>query len=299
MKIIRPLVITDEMLTYSNIIENDCPLYSASMSYAIGARVMVIGPNLHKIYTSLQDANINHAPSTSPTYWVEESATNRWKMFDASITSQASNMDSIVVTLATTGITNGIALLNVDCAIIRVTASDPILGVVFDQTINPATTSGINDWYSYFLEPIVRVNDISFTDLPLYSNMTITVTLTNVGHLVLCGGLIIGHAKKLGMTQRGAKISLTDFSVKARDAFGNFNVVERAFSRRVTLPLWLDASAVDQAFTLLARYRATPIVYIGIARFGSSIVYGFYKDLTIDITYLNYAVCSIEIEGLT
>lgn len=299
MKIIRPLVITDDMLTYSNIVEDDCPAYSASVSYAIGARVMVIGPNLHKIYTSLQAVNMNHAPATSPTYWVEESATNRWKMFDASITSQASNMDSIVVTLATTGITNGIALLNVDCAIIRVTASDPILGVVFDQTINPATTSGINDWYSYFLEPIVRVNDISFTDLPLYSNMTITVTLTNVGHLVLCGGLIIGHAKKLGMTQRGAKISLTDFSVKARDAFGNFNVVERAFSRRVTLPLWLDASAVDQAFTLLARYRATPIVYIGIARFGSSIVYGFYKDLTIDITYLNYAVCSIEIEGLT
>lgn len=299
MKIIRPLVITDDMLKYSNIVENDCPVYSASVSYTIGARIMVIGPDIHKIYISLQAGNMNHAPATSPTYWVEESATNRWKMFDASITSQASNMDSIVVTLATTGIANGIALLNIDCAIIRVTAVDPVLGVVFDKTINPATTSGINDWYSYFFEPIVRVNDIAFTDLPLYSDLTITVTLTNVGHMVLCGGVIIGHAKTIGMTQRGAKISLTDYSVKARDTFGNFNVVERAFSRRVTLPLWLDASAVDQTFTLLARYRATPIVYIGISRFGSSIVYGFYKDLSIDITYLNYAVCSIEIEGLT
>lgn len=299
MKIIRPLVITDDMLVGSNIVENDCPNYSASVSYAIGARVMVVGPNIHKIYSSLQAGNMNHDPVTSPTYWIEEGATNRWKMFDASITSQASNMESIVVTLATKGIANGIALLNIDCAIIRVEAVDPVLGVVFDKTINPATTSGINDWYSYFLEPVARVNDITFTDLPLYSDLMITVTLSNVGHMVLCGGLIIGHAKTLGMTQRGAKISLTDYSVKARDAFGNFNVVERAFSRRVTLPLWLDASAVDQTFSLLARYRATPIVYIGIARFGSSIVYGFYKDLSIDITYTNYAVCSIEIEGLT
>lgn len=299
MKIIRPLAITDDMLTYSNIAEDDCPAYSASVSYNIGARVMVVGPNLHKIFTSLQADNINHAPTTSPTYWIEESATNRWKMFDASITSQSSNMDSIIVTLATTGIANGIAMLNIDCATIRVTAVDVSLGVVFDKTINPATTSGINDWYSYFLEPIVRVTDISFTDLPLYSGLTITVTLSNVGHRVSCGGLIIGHAKVLGKTQRGAKISLSDYSVKARDAFGNVNVIERAFSRRVTLPLWLDASAVDQTFALLTLYRATPIVYIGISRFGSSIVYGFYKDLSIDITYTNYAVCSIEIEGLT
>ncbi|KAB8037415.1 hypothetical protein [Janthinobacterium aquaticum] len=299
MKIIRPLTITDGMLTYSNIAEDDYPIYSATASYSIGARVMLVDPDTHKTYASLQDENVNHNPATSPTYWVEEGRTNRWKMFDASITSQASNMDSIVVSVAAKGIANGIALLNIDCASIRVTASDPVEGIVFDRTVNPAATSGINDWYSYFLEPIVRVNDIAFTDLPVYSDLMITVTLTNVGRLVFCGGLVIGHAKAMGITQRGAKISLADYSVKGRDSFGNFNVVERAFSRRVTLPLWLDASAVDQTFNLLARYRATPIVYIGIARFGSTVAYGFYKDLSIDIPYKNYAVCSLEIEGLT
>jgi hypothetical protein len=299
MKIIRPLAITDATLVYSNIAETDCPAYSAATTYAIGARVMVVGVNIHKIYTSLQAGNIGHAPSTSPTFWVKEGSTNRWKMFDESITSQASNADSIVITLATSGIANGIALLNIDCTIIRVTATDAEFGVVYDKTINPAMKSGITDWYSYFLEPIVTVTDIAFTDLPLYSNMTITVTLTNIGHTVLCGGLIVGHAKNIGATQRGTKISLVDFSVKTRDAFGNFNVVERAFSRRVSFPLWLEASAIDQTFNLLAKFRATPIVYIGIGRFGSTIVYGFYKDLSIDIAYLNYSVCSIEIEGLT
>lgn len=299
MKIIRPLAITDAMLVYSNILENDCPAYSAATTYAIGDRVMVVGANIHKTYTSLQAGNIGHAPTTSPTFWVEEGATNRWKMFDASITSQASNPDTIVITLATSGIANGIALLNIECTNIRITATDAVLGVVYDQTINPAMKSGIADWYSYFLEPIVTVTDIAFTDLPLYSNMTITVTLTNIGHAVLCGGLIVGHAKNIGSTQRGTKISLLDFSVKQRDSFGNFDVVERAFSRRVSFPLWLEASAIDQTFNLLTKYRATPIVYIGIERFGSTIVYGFYKDLSIDITYLNYSVCSLEIEGLT
>jgi hypothetical protein len=299
MKIIRPLAITDAMLVYSNIVENDCPVYNAATTYAIGARVMVVGVNIHKIYTSLQAGNLGHPPATSPTFWVEEGATNRWKMFDASITSQASNADSIVITLETTGIANGIALLNIDCTVIRVTAVDEELGVVYDKTISPAMKSGITDWYSYFLEPIVTVSDITFTDLPLHANMTITVTLTNIGGTVLCGGLIVGHTKNIGATQRGAKINLVDFSVKTRDSFGNFNVVQRAFSKRVSFPLWLEASAIDQTFNLLAKYRATPIVYIGIGRFGSTIVYGFYKDLSIDITYTNHTVCTIEIEGLT
>ncbi len=299
MKIIRPISVTDAMLLSSSIPENDCPAYLSTTTYALDQRVMVVSPGLHKIYRSLQANNKDHLPSISPTFWVEESPTNRWKMFDTSITSQAENKDSIVVTLATSGICNGIALLNIDCTIIRVTAVDAQDGVVYDKVHNPASKSGITDWYSYFFEPILTVTDKTFTDLPLYPNMTITVTLTNVGHTVRCGGLIVGHVKKIGTTQRGAKIGIADYSVKARDVFGNFNVIERAFSKRVTFPLWLDTSALDQTQNLFAKYRATPIVYIGIERFGSTIVYGFYKDFSVDITYQNYAVCSIEIEGLT
>jgi len=299
MNIIRPLTITDDMLVYCNVPEDDCPHYDPGAMYSVGARVMVSRPNFHKIFVSLEDGNSGKDPATSPLAWEPEGATNRYRAFDSSITTQATNPDNLTFKIKTSGIANGLALLNINCTIIRVTAEDAEFGVVYQRTHNPATNSGIRDWYSYFFEPIVTVRDIMFTDLPLYSNMTITVEMINIGHTVRCGGLVMGHAKVIGETQKGTRIALSSYSLKDRDKFGNFDVIKRAFSRRVTIPLWLENSSVDQVFDMLSQYESVAIVYQASKRFGASIAYGFYRDLSIDIPYTNYSVCSIEIEGLT
>lgn len=299
MKIIRPLAITDAVLISSNVPEDDYPAYAPGSTYAQGARVMVLGQEVHLVYESLQAANIGHTPELSMEYWVKVGPTNRWRMFDASITTQAEQPDAISVSLATTGITNGVALLNIDCTGIHVQAVDAILGVVYDKNINPALTSGINNIYSYFTEPITRITELALTDLPAYSNMRINITLSNIGRTVRCGGIVVGQVRKMGELQYGARIGIADYSVKTRDVFGNFDVVQRAFSNKATWSLWIASGEVDLFKRLLAQYRSTPIVYIGAEMYGATIIYGFYKDFSIDISYPAISICSLELEGLT
>ena len=299
MKIIRPLAITDAVLIASNVPEDDYPAYAPGTTYALGDRVVVLEPDVHLVYESLQAGNVGHAPAASLEYWVVVGPTNRWRMFDTSITSQAENADTISVSLATTGISNGVALLNIDCTGIHVQAVDATLGVVYEKTINPALNSGITDLYSYFTEPITRITEMALTDLPAYSNMRLNITLSNVGRTVRCGGVVVGQVRKLGDLQYGAKIGIADYSIKTRDQFGNFDVVERAFSNKATWSLWIDSGEVDLVKRLLSQYRATPIVYIGADMYGATIVYGFYKDFSIDISYPTVSVCSLELEGLT
>lgn len=299
MKIIRPMAITDAALVSSNIPENDYPPYNPATSYPLATRVIVVGIGVHLVYESLQASNVGHAPAASPEYWVKVGATNRWRMFDASITTQAENEDSISVSIKAAGIANGIALLNIDCSIIRVVATDVEFGVVYDKTINPAMTSGISDIYSYFREPVTRVTELALTDLPSYSNMLIEVTLSSPGNVARCGGVVLGQVRVIGGLQWGARASIADYSTKTRDRWGNFDVVEGAFSNKATWSVWIESTEVDLVKRLLTQYRATPIVYIGADAYASTILYGYYKDFSIDIAYPTISICSLELEGLT
>jgi hypothetical protein len=295
MKIIRPVAIS--ALISSNVPENDYAEYSAAATYAVGDRVIVAAE--HKIYESLQASNTGHAPSTSVTWWLEVGATNRWRMFDDSLTAQTSNFDEITVVIQPASRIDSLALLNVDATTVQITMTDPLEGEVYDKSFSLSNTSGISDWYAYFFEPIERKYDLIVSGLPQYPNAELSISLANEGHAVLCGECVIGQQKVIGKTMQGASIGIQDYSVKQRDAFGNYTVLERSFNKRANFTVMVDAQFVDALQRLLAQYRAMPIVYIGTDSYTSTFIYGFYKDFSIEIAYLKHSICSLEVEGLT
>ena len=297
MKLIRPLAMTPAALIASNVAEADYPAWSAATSYAAAERVIVLED--HTIYESLTSANLNQTPGITPTAWKVIGATNRWRMFDYILGSQTSNPDSITVSLLATGRCDAIALLNVVAASARFVMTDAVDGVVYDKTYSLVSVEGIADWYSYFFEPIFSKTDLVELELPPYANVTLTITLAAAGSMVACGACVIGQQRTLGGTQYGAKIGIQDYSGKTRDAQGNYAIAQRAFSKRATFTLQIDSRMVDHLQTLLAGYRSTPIVYIGSELYGATMLYGFYKDFSVDIDYANTAFCSLELEGLT
>jgi len=299
MMLIRPMLVNDAALTACNIPETDYMAWLVGTTYALGARVRVVGTNVHKVYESLQASNTGHTPASSPTWWLEVGSTNRWQLFDQSITSQASNANTIDVTLACIGRIDSVAALNINAASARVIMTDAVDGVVYDKTISLVSDSGINDWYAYFYEPVVRKSDFVAADLPPYSAPALQVILTDTGNTVLCGAMVVGFKKDIGGTQYGAKVGIQDYSVKTRDAFGNYSILERAFNKNASYSVMVDKAYVDQLHQLLASYRATPIVYVGSDQYSSTVIYGFYKDFGITISYPMYSVCTIDIEGLT
>jgi hypothetical protein len=301
LKIIRPMTVDDAALADSNVLENDYPAYNAGTTYALGDRVIYVTTDTHWIVESLQNSNTGHTPTgeAPDTWWLKIGNTNRWKMFDQSVQSQTENADSIEVEIIADGIASGLALLNVSAATANITVTDAIDGEVYNEDFNLTSDSGIQDWYAYFFEPIVRMSELAVTDLPSYAGATISVTLTDTGNTAKCGALILGQFRELGDTQYGMSLGITDYSVKQQDDFGNYTILERAYRRRAELTLWVQNGFVDQLHTTLASFRAEPTVYIGADEFGASIIYGFYKDFDINVSFPTHSICNLQLEGLT
>lgn len=298
MKIIRPVAVTDTVLASSNVPEAE-PVWSAATNYALNAIVRGNVPDTaHRLFMSLQASNLNH-PLSDPAWWVETGPTNRWAMFDGSNTTLTTNADSIVVELETSSRVDSVALLNISAGLVRIEMIDDVEGVVYDQTFSLTSSGGIVDWHAYFFDPIARKTDLVVFGLPPYANSTLTVTITDTGSIASLGALVIGLSKILGETAMGASIGIQDYSRKEQNAFGDFVLVERAYSKRATFSVWTPRGFTDELQTLLASYRAVPIVYVGSEEFGSTVIFGFYRDFSIAIEYPTRSVCSLEIVGLT
>lgn len=302
MKIVRSISVLDANLTASSVAETDHAAWSAGTTYALGDTVIYVIANTHWIVESLQAGNIGHTPTglDSDTWWLKTGNTNRWAMFDGVIQSQTSAADEIAVTLtSTTERIDSVALFNIDCATAQVTVTDATDGVVYDETVSMVSASGITDWYAYFFEPITRITDYVFTELPPYLGADIDVTLSDAGGTVLCGACVIGLSREIGGTQCGAQIGIQDYSIKQQDAFGNYTILERAYNKRAVFQVIVENNLIDELQIILAGYRATAAVYIGSDDYASTMIYGYYKDFSVVISYPTVSILSIELEGLT
>lgn len=281
----------------SNVPETDYPAWTAA-TFALGARCIIVSAGVHQVWESLQDANTNHPPATSPTWWVLVGATNKWKMFDASVSSQTTNPNAIVSVLGLTSRADSVALMNIDAASVTITQTTSD-GVTYNLTQSLVSQNGIVDFYTWCFEPIVRVGDFAITNMPPYGSASLAITLTDTGGTPKCGACVVGLQKDMGGTQYGAKIGIQDYSIKTKDAYGNYSITQRAFNKKADFTVWLDSTQVDQLQQLLAQYRAQPIVYMGSDSYASTFILGYYKDFSIDISYPTKSICSIQIEGLT
>ena len=299
MIIVEPIVINDAALLSSNVSETLYTPYEAGRAFALNERVQVVGPDLHEVYESLVAANLGNTPATSPDKWVYVSTTNPRLMFDLSVTSQTVYADSIAVSIQATGRVPCLALLNISAVEAHVVMTDAIDGVVYDQTHSLVSTFGINNWYDYFFNPIVRRQDLIILDLPLYTSPTVTVTLSAPGEDVRCGAFILGPAITVGDTLYGASVGIQDFSVKQQNEFGDYFIVKRAFRKIGSFPVRVQAQRVDMLQNLLARRRSTPTLYVGTGEYASTTILGFYKEVSTAVNYATESDMSIEIEGLT
>lgn len=247
-------------------------------------------------HTLHSNPNVGYALTSDK--WLDLGSNNRWRMFDQFNSSQTIRDEQVDVTLNVAGRADGIALLNVLAATIRIVVNDGTSDV-YDETHSMVSDSGITDWYAYFFEPIIRSSDLIVTDLPSVAAPEIQVIVDNVNGNVEVGTLVVGQTKDLGATVYGARIGIQDYSRKVTDEFGNFTIVQRAYSKRATFDVSVDNAKIDAITALLATYRATPVVWIGTDLFASTWIYGFYKDFSVQVQYLTKSNLSLEIEGLT
>lgn len=295
MKLLRPYTITDGNLT-SNVAENDAGEYSATATY--GAGEVVISSTLHRKYESLVAGNTGNALD-DVSKWLDLGPTNRWAMFDTKNGTATTAASPIDIDVAVDGRADGLALLGLDATSVQVVMTAGAFGTVYNQTYDLLSDSGINSWYSYFTEEIVYASDLVLTDMPLYGDPTVSVTITNANGDASCGTFVIGQTRDLGGTVYGAKGGIQDYSRKETDDFGNYTLVERAFAKRNTYRVVCANAQVDAIFNLLATVRATPVIWLGTDDYAFTWTFGWARDWAVEIAYPTQSFLTIEIEGLT
>lgn len=309
--IMTPIAVTDAMVIASgsppetNVPENDYPEWDGTSSpatvYNTGDRVILL--STHRIYESLQDNNTNKNPATETLWWVEVGPTNRWAVFDTSVSTQTAQSTNITYTLEPGVAVNTLAVLNISAAselnITMTSASQGSPGIVYSETVDLSSYPLVSDWYSWFFGTRQQPTQFIATNLPAYPDAIIVLELLGSADLAV-GVVAFGQQQRFGRGIRlGARVGIQDYSRKETSEFGETILVQRAFAKRANFDLFINKNEVDQLQNYLSSIRATPALWIGSSEFESTTIFGFYKNFDILIAYPEHADCELEIEGLT
>lgn len=301
MDIIKPVTVTNSILTSSNVAENDYSEWASSTTYNDGDLVIITGTT-HKVYESLTNSNQGNNPTTSTTNWLELGATNRWKAFDQKISDQVSNLNSIEYQFndANSNVT-AVSLFGLDGTNVNVTVTDATDGEVYNQDFSLLDNVEIVDWFTYFFADQGKKTEALFTGIPPYFNSDVEITITtDTGQNAKVGQIVFGFLSNFGLTTYGTSVGIEDYSRKETDAFGNFVITQRAFAKLVDYDVRLETGKARTVQNTLAGFRATPTVYIGSEDESlATIVYGFYRRFDITLEGPAYSFAAIEVEGLT
>jgi hypothetical protein len=297
MSIIKPNALAASALASTTAVDA-FTAYSASTAYALGASVNY----LNRTWQCIQAPSTGRTPDINPLYWVNIAPSNSWSMFDSSVGTLTSAVGNLTVVLRP-GAVGGLALLELTGKQLSIVMKDAPGGVVIYSKTILLDGAPILSFYDWFYASYEQLTDVVLTDLPTHfvsNELTITITGVTSSSTVSCGVCQMGELIPIGLTQLGATVGIVDYSKKTVDAFGNYTITKRAFSKRADFQVMSLKRDFNRIFRALADLRSTFCIYIGTSTEGFEplIICGFYKDFSIDVAYTNTQLCNLSIEGL-
>jgi hypothetical protein len=253
------------------------PIYKIPVitsSAGAGTHTCVI--HYHKTYVSLQASNTAHSPrlAASATWWQEEGATNRYKMFDGSVSSQSVGSTISIKITSNQGLMDTLALLNISgtSCVVKIYDTDAV-AYIYNQT-HSLIVAGIT--------PQETVSDLLLVDLPTPSTGAywLEVVLSDAGPFNTCaiGALICGLEVDAGTTQSGIDTGIQDYSIIEANEFGNYGITERAYSRTASWTSKVPLTSKARIYRILSEQKAKRTLYVGNTTDTTTAIYGFPDD---------------------
>ena len=301
--ILRPIAVTDDMLTSSSVSEADESEYSSSTTYAKEDRCMITTAGVHKVYESQQASNTDNYPpdnlvddedgTLAP--WKLISSTNRWKMFDPTSRAATTDSDEISVVLEPGTYVPHIALLGLDCEHVSITMVDPTDGEVYAETVNLVDLTGIIGYFNWFFTPAPRKYNFLFSDLPYYPDATITLIFSDPGATVTVGEIIPGVVRVKGTLESDNTFSTEDSPDMSSDGDGNTTLESTTYVSVHDYKVKIDVYKVAQVKRELFDYRSTPMVYVH-PDYLETLIYGFALRSQVNSNEGDFATMNLEVQ---
>ncbi len=328
LQVLQPIAITDAVLISSSVAEDDAIEWSPAGGYPAGTRVVRRGT--HRVYESIIASNIGNDPAVTVGAWLDVGPTNRWAMFDQAIGSTTTDDNVITVVLRPGAAVSGLAILDTNAARVRVQAPgyDRTVAVTGGATsalfldliasagasLSVTLTAVGNTAQRVLLDDAAAFGDAgTFRDTvagtasgesPSWDDAgavrdTTAWQDTRVGDgTVSVGTLMVGTLRSLGRTGSSPTSSITDYSKRETDDFGEIAIVPRAWAKRMAAKALIRTDAVDQVIGRVAAVRAVPSLWLADRAAESLTVYGFFKDFSVEVGQ-SVSTLSLSIEGFS
>lgn len=304
MILIKPIAVTPSVLTASSIPQPDASVGEvewAAGTYNTGTqRIMSSTGKLYEVVAtpSTTDQPDVGAAKAVPT-WIEVSATNRFRAFDAVIDTQSTEAASpLTIELSPVGICNSIAAFNLTgVSDVNVTVYDGVTQV-YNRDVDLTDDQMVIDEYTWFFSPIVFRTQFVLIDLPAYNNPKIEVTFSGDASIAV-GEVFIGNQQSLGEALYGTAVETVDYSVYETDDFGNRQVVRRRTADLVEFRIAVQKNRINYVRNILKDVRGVNCVWFGEnAIDDATLVYGFGRGSRIPIETPTINEMIITVQGL-
>ena len=299
-KMTPALQITDEKLVSCTIDENEFPAYDNTANYAASTDetpVKVIAD--HVIYESLQADNQGNDPTDEENqgvWWTKLTSSNRWAPFDSYIQNQASAEEAATWVIEPGANVTAIALFNLNAFSVTIEVSDPIDGVVYDETFSLVDNTGVVDAYSYFFSPIVTLSEFCVSGLPPYASAQITITVSSPGGTAKVGQIAMGYAEVIGETLDEMPLTVNDYTRLNETFDGRTFPTIRGYARKSAPAITVDSFRVPYLERRIMQQRGVPTIWSFDTIDGEDrlLYFGYFENIS--FIYVNHKKSTLDLD---
>jgi len=264
--------------------------------YLTGERV--IKTTTHKLYEAA--TNTQSDPELDSNSWVVVSATNKYAMYDTSISTSSIDASPIEQIITSPTAITGVAGFGIDGATgVNVTIDAGVFGEVYNKDIAMNDESNVIDAWTYYFSPIIKRDRFVVLDIPPFSNVTATITFTGPSDISI-GALIVGPQIELGVANYNTAIELLDFSTQKRNIFGDFEIDKRGTADIVEFDVTIQKNNVSYVRSQLKDLAQVPAVWVGDVdnTDDATLVFGYYEKFRNVISSPTITKSIIKVNGL-
>lgn len=268
--------ITKATLLSSTIAASTEPTWDVGTSYVLNDVVKYLTtkgtePGIWKLYTALGATTGDNPEDDDGSNWVDNGATERYKMFDLyTMTESTDSSSDITINLHCNRI-NSISFLNAQAYELEIdvwegsTLGDKIAGNKIGGTTTVDLRQLVGNWYEFFFRDFQYVRDaVTPIDLGLYYDVVVQVTFKKyASEDCFVGQVIPGRKYLLGSSQWGIETGIDDWSTIIRDEnFGTLYLQQGNFSELLTVDVQTERLLSEETEMILRQLRAVPTLWI-------------------------------------
>lgn len=278
--------------------------YTATETYAKGV-IVVFEKNL---YESLVEDNIGNTPGLTSTTskWLDLGTDNRVVLFDINSSRPSISRTNFSAQIDPNILKQNITTINA-IGISRLKNITSIKVSIWQKNSSSLWKRVWDNTYS-----VTGKNNVLLDGIPYAPNYGAYAAISGAGKILLeftvsgsdtaeAGTVVFGTVNSLGNIEYGAKLGITDYSIKEPDDYGNVTFVKRQYNRDVSVTFNIPNTSVSAVQQLLYDLRATPTYWeiTDVADFSSVTNFvGWYTDFNCTISRPSTSTYTLELRSL-